>query len=91
MSYTLRTGVSTAETDYGVALLDERDGDYFSLNPTGALVLRTLLAGGSPGDAISRLADEYDVDAEVAAQDVTDLVSALEDAGLLLRRGSGAP
>jgi hypothetical protein len=89
MSYTLRTGVSTAETDHGVALLDERDGEYFTLNPTGALVLRTLLDGGSHGDAITRLTTEYDVDADTAAQDVTQLVGALESAGLLLSTGGG--
>jgi hypothetical protein len=89
MSYTLRTGVSTAETDHGVALLDERDGEYFTLNPTGALVLRTLLDGGSQGDAVTRLTTEYDVDADTAAQDVTQLVGALESAGLLLSTGGG--
>lgn len=89
MSYALRTGVSTAETDHGVALLDERDGEYFTLNPTGALVLRTLLDGGSQGDAVTRLTTEYDVDADTAAQDVTQLVGALESAGLLLSTGGG--
>lgn len=91
MSYTLRTGVSTAETDYGVTLLDEHDGEYYSLNPTGAVVLRTLLDGGSQGDAITRLTTEYDVDAPTAARDVTDLVGALESAGLLQHVDGGQP
>ena len=47
MALTLRPGVSTADTDYGTTLLDERSGEYFTLNPTGALVLRTLLGGGT--------------------------------------------
>lgn len=84
MTYTLRPGVSTAETDYGVAVLDERDGEYFALNPTGASVLRTLLEGGSRTDATQRLTAEYAVDVDTAAQDVAELVDALQAAGLLL-------
>ena len=48
MPLKLRPGVSTADTDYGTTLLDEDSGEYFTLNPTGALVLRTLLDGGTP-------------------------------------------
>ena len=49
MALNLRPGVSTADTDYGTTLLDEHSGEYFTLNPTGALVLRTLLGGGTAG------------------------------------------
>jgi hypothetical protein len=86
MPYNLRTGVSTAETDAGVALLDERNGEYFNLNPTGALVLDALLSGGTPEDAVARLISVYDVDGETAQTDVSDLVGALESAGLVVRR-----
>ena len=89
MSHALRTDVSVAETEYGVTLLDERDGEYYALNPTGATVLRTLLDGGTADDAIRRLAAEYDVDAETASQDVTQLVGALERAGLLVPAAGG--
>ena len=48
MTMRLRDGVSSAETDYGIMLLDEDSGRYWNLNPTAALVLRTLLDGGTP-------------------------------------------
>ena len=47
MTLKLRDGVSAADTDYGITLLDEDSGQYWNLNPTGALVLRTLLEGGT--------------------------------------------
>jgi Coenzyme PQQ synthesis protein D (PqqD) len=83
MTLKLRDGVSTAETDYGITLLDEDSGDYWNLNPTGALVLRTLLEGGTPAQAVEALAEQYQVDADAANQDVQDLVRELRTAGLV--------
>jgi len=80
---TLRRGVSTADTDYGTTLLDEDSGEYFTLNPSGALVLLTLLGGGSAADAARALASEYDVDAPTADQDVADLLAELRSSGLV--------
>ena len=84
MGYHLRTGVSTAETDVGLTVLDEDSGEYFNLNPTGALVLRVLLEGGTPDDGVERLRAAYDVDRETAEADVRELVSALKSAGLVV-------
>lgn len=83
MPLKLREGVSTADTDYGTTLLDEDSGDYWTLNPTGALVLRALLDGGTPGQAAKALTEHYAVDADAAARDVKDLVDGLQSAGLV--------
>jgi coenzyme PQQ synthesis protein D (PqqD) len=83
MTLKLRDGVSTADTDYGIALLDEDSGEYWNLNPTGALVLRTLLEGGTSTDAAQALAETYDVDADTASRDVQDLLGGLRSAGLV--------
>jgi Coenzyme PQQ synthesis protein D (PqqD) len=83
MTLKLRDGVSTADTDYGIALLDEDSGEYWNLNPTGALVLRTLLEGGTSTDAAQALAETYDVDADTAGRDVQDLLGGLRSAGLV--------
>jgi hypothetical protein len=85
MTLKLRDGVSVADTDYGTALLDEDSGEYWNLNPTGALVLRRLLDGGTPEQAVRELTEQYAVDAEVAGQDVSDLVAELRSAGLVER------
>jgi coenzyme PQQ synthesis protein D (PqqD) len=83
MTLKLRDGVSTADTDYGIALLDGDSGEYWNLNPTGALVLRTLLEGGTSTDAAQALAETYDVDAGTASRDVQDLLGGLRSAGLV--------
>ncbi|MFI0741253.1 lasso peptide biosynthesis PqqD family chaperone [Streptomyces sp. NPDC021100] len=74
--------VATAETEYGTVLLDQRKGRYWELNPTGTLVVRTLLDGGGEADAVEALVGAFTVDRERAAADVAALVALLRDAGL---------
>lgn len=74
--------VSTAETDYGTVLLDERAGSYWELNPTATLVVRTLLDGGEEADAAAALVREFDIDRARALQDVETLVQELRSSGL---------
>jgi hypothetical protein len=83
MTLKLRDSVSSADTDYGVMLLDEGSGQYWNLNPTAALVLRTLLDGGTPAKAVQQLTEQYAVDADIANRDVQDLVDGLHSAGLV--------
>jgi hypothetical protein len=83
MTLKLRDGVSTADTEYGLALLDEDSGQYWNLNPTGALALQTLLAGGTTAQVVQELMEQYAVDAETASQDVEDLLGELHSAGLV--------
>ncbi len=83
MTLKLRAGISTAEVEYGTALLDEDRGEYWNLNPTGALVLQTLLLGSTPDEAAKKLAAEYGIDVEEAARDVEELVESLQAAGLI--------
>lgn len=74
--------ISTAETDYGTVLLDERAGAYWELNPTATLVVRTLLDGGEEADAAAALVREFDIDQAQAQQDVETLVRQLRSSGL---------
>jgi Coenzyme PQQ synthesis protein D (PqqD) len=83
MTMRLRDGVSSADTDYGTVLLDEDSGQYWNLNPTAALALRTLLDGGSPAEAVRQVTERYSVDAETAGRDVRELVDGLRSAGLV--------
>ena len=83
MALKLRDGVSAAVTDYGIALLDEESGQYWNLNPTAALALRTLLDGGTTAQAVQELTEQYAVDADTASQDVDDLLGELHSAGLV--------
>jgi hypothetical protein len=83
MTVRLRSGVFEAETEYGLVLLDGDSGRYYDLNGTGALVLRTLLSGGTAGQAARALADEYAVSLDEAAQDVEDLLAHLRTTGMV--------
>ncbi len=83
MTLRLRDGVSVADTEYGMALLDEVSGEYWNLNPTAALTLRTLLDGGSPAQAAQELTEQYAVDPETATGDVQELLGELHAAGLV--------
>jgi hypothetical protein len=84
MTLKLRGGVLLVETDYGAAVLDEHSGQYFDLNPTGVLVLRTLLDGGTREQAAQELSIEYAVDLATASQDVKALLEECRSAGLVL-------
>ena len=83
MTLKLRDGVSAADTDYGMALLDEDSGQYWNLNPTAALALRTLLDGGTIAQAAKELTEQYAVDADTANKDVEDLLGELRSVGLV--------
>lgn len=83
MTLVLREGVFLAETEDGISLLDEDSGQYWNLNPTAALVLRTLMEGGTPEQAAEALTKEYSADLDSATRDVRELLQALDSAALL--------
>lgn len=74
--------ISTAATDYGTVLLDERSGQYWELNPTAGLIVTTLLAGGDETAAADALLAEFAIDRTRAEQDVAALVEELRASGL---------
>ncbi len=83
MKLELADGVSLADTEYGVVLLDECAGRYWSLNPSGALVLRTLLDGGSPAEAAGAVVARYEVDVATVNADIEELLTALRSTGMV--------
>ena len=83
MTLKLRDGVLAADTEYGIALLDEDGDQYWTLNPSAAIVVRTLLDGGTPAEAAQALTEEYAIDLDNASRDVQQMVDELCAAGLL--------
>ena len=83
MSLRLSADVSTADTDYGIVLLNQRNGDFWQLNPSGALAVRRLLDGDTPEQAAAALAAEFEVECEEALEDVLALLEQLRAAGLV--------
>ncbi|GAA3769303.1 hypothetical protein GCM10022225_65080 [Plantactinospora mayteni] len=84
MTWKLPDRVSWTPTEYGGVLLDSTSGQYWTLNPTAATVLASLLADGNPEYAAARLAEEFDGDPAVMAADVPGLIADLEAAGLVV-------
>ena len=83
MSLRLCADVSLVETDEGMVLLNERAGRYWQLNPTGAILLRALLAGGTPHEAAQAVAERHGASVERVTTDVAVLVEQLQAAGLV--------
>lgn len=54
-----------------------------TLNETGAFIWNCLLKDCAIEDVVSALLEEYDVSAEVAAQDVATFITAMREKGLL--------
>ncbi|MBW1604669.1 lasso peptide biosynthesis PqqD family chaperone [Streptomyces sp. JJ66] len=81
---TLKSGVLLAETEYGMALLDQTSAEYWTLNPTGVVILRALLDGRGLPEAVDDLTARYDgLDRTEAERDARDLLAELRTAGLL--------
>ena len=83
MNLRLRADVSTVDTDVGLVLLDERGGQYYQLNSSGAIVLRALLEDGSAEAAVRTLCKRFPQEADRIAADVTAVVEHLRTVGLV--------
>lgn len=72
-------------SDGELVLLHVADGQYFTLNETGAHIWQQVINGESPQRAASALAVEYDVDLVEAFVSVIELSYELESRRLLIR------
>ncbi|GAB2592519.1 hypothetical protein GCM10027168_26930 [Streptomyces capparidis] len=84
MTYHLGPDVSATDTEEGLVLLDQRTGRYWQLNPSGAAVLRLVLAGNSPREAAEELVRRAPAAAPRAEADVAALLNALRAARLVV-------
>lgn len=85
MSAVFAKHVTVTRTEYGAVVLDKKKSRYWQLNPTAVLVADALEAGGSVDDAARRVVAAFDVDAERAKRDVTELLAQWRAAGVLRR------
>ena len=84
MSFCLADGVLTQKLGPQLVLLHVSQGQYFELNPTGAIVLEAILAGSDEAEAAEQLSLRFEVDLVRARTDVSALVKDLSDRALLL-------
>ncbi len=73
--------------DSGTVLINLRTNKIYELNSTGTRIWELLGEGGDRTAIVEQLLQEFDVEADVAAQAVDDTVEQLEREGLLRERG----
>jgi len=83
MTVRLKTDISLCPTEHSAVVLNERTGQYWQLNETGAEILELLVHGTAADDIAGRLADRRTVSRERALTDVRSLVGSLTAAGLI--------
>ena len=85
--FTRASGAAAAEVDGDTVLISPTDRRCFSLNGTGTRVWDLLPLAHSPGVSPDALADQlleiYNVPREVCVTEVTRLIDAMVDAGVV--------
>ena len=66
-----------------IAVSTGETGGMISLSETGALLFKCLLKGATEEELVDALLNEYDVEKDVAEQDVKAFIQKLKEAKLL--------
>ena len=83
MCYTQRQDVRIQQVDGETLVLDDQNGYIHQLNQTASFVLFQCDGKSSTTEIVRRLAEEFDVEDDVAARDVSDIIKKLRDLKLL--------
>lgn len=80
----------SCELGTGAAILDLRNGAYFSLNSVGAFVWDEIAQPRSIAELCAAILNRYDVSEDQCRSDLSKLLSDLNEASLI-RISNGAP
>ncbi len=80
---TLRADISAVRTEYGMVLLDERDGRYWQLSRTAAVFVEKLTDGGDLDDAVAEITRSFEVTEVRARSDLHCLAQRLREIGVV--------
>lgn len=83
MAYIASSACVACDVDQGIAILDLQSNTYFSLDPVGASVWRSIASPASLDDLAQGIADEYDVTPDACRGDIADLLADLLKHGLV--------
>ena len=83
MCYTQRQDVRIQQVDGETLVLDDQNGVIHQLNQTASFVWLQCDGKSSTTEIVRRLAEEFDVEDDVAARDVSDIIKKLRDLKLL--------
>ena len=82
--------VVTADLGDGLALLDLRTNQYFSLNDVGAFVWQELQTPKRREEIVDAVTERYEVSAADCAPDIDALLEEFRDAALVEQRDAAA-
>lgn len=77
-------GLLAAAVGDELLMMSAAEGKYFNLNDVGARIWELLASPTSVEGLVTALTDEYEVDADIAREQVLDFLSALRARGLLI-------
>lgn len=84
MLWQARAEVLRSDLGEEIALLDPLKNTYFTLNATGAVIWNALQTPASLAQVCQAVADEYDIDPAICAEDVKQVLADLRAMGLLM-------
>ncbi len=82
-SWIANEDVTSSKIGDELALLDPKSGQYFTLNQTGSVVWQHLDRPRSMQDIVQIITEKFDIDPSVCESDIKELITQLNDAGLI--------
>lgn len=83
MSYKVPDHILHSKLDDEIAILNLRNGEYYSLNDTGAFIWSLICDGNSFEEILQFLSNEYDDEESNFKSDLSDLIVGLKSNGLV--------
>ena len=83
MNYKVPKHILHSKLDDEIAILNLRNGEYYSLNDTGALIWSMICTGDSFDEILNSLTSEYDNENNEIKSDLFDLIDELKSNGLV--------
>jgi DNA-binding PadR family transcriptional regulator len=75
--------VKFREEQFGGVLFETQTEKVYTLNPTGAAVIREIRSGGNASEIAARLKDKFRDPAGSLEQDILTLIGELQQKGLI--------
>ena len=85
MKYEVPAGVVVQKVGDETVLLNLDSGHYYGLDPVGTRMLELVRELSETTAVVSRLAQEYEAEADVLEKDLSELLGKLESNGLVRR------
>lgn len=76
--------VKFREEKFGAVLFETRSEKVFTLSPTGAAVVREIVAGASAADLVAKLKEKYEDPSGKMAQEAPAFLAQLKEKGLIV-------